>query len=1335
MPLLLVGLLFSRFLVYLSGVMIVLPLKAEELGPSSRRTGLVISEFLVRASDEQEPFIEIYHSNPWATPLGGYQLTGDITHTFPAGTMIDGLGFVVVRASDFKGELGESSGELRLLNPAGAVLLDINYESASLWPETTSEEPRSFVLAHPSFGENDPRAWSLSTTVGGSPGAPESDTPGYASIATSASDNPIIINEIMYHPISGDDDDEYIELYNRGDVAVSLDGWAFIDGISFVFDSDIRMVPGGYLVIAKNRERLLDNHPELDGALVLGGFQGQLSNGGERLQLAKPGAAQEGAMLVVDEVAYVDGGAWERWADGGGSSLELIDPHADNTFGGNWAASDETNKSEWTTVEHTGRLDHGKGAAEQLHVLLLGAGEALIDDVEVLPDDGRNVVSNGNFFFGLGGWTFQGTHRQSSLADRGGALHLRACARGDIGSNRIRTNLRQTVPSNRPATIRAQVRWLRGHPEILFRLKGNYLEALGELHLPKNLGTPGGPNSRFIENAGPVIADVRHAPVLPEADEGVTITAFVSDPDEIGHVLLNYRIDPSSEIVSVPMAADGEAGDAYFTATIPGQASRNLVAFTIEAFDLHGEPASSIFPKEAPRREALILFGENDYPGDFATYRLWMTQAVRSEWSRRVKMSNEPLPITFVYNNERVVYGAGSYYSGSAFTSPGYNSPTGTLCGYDVVFPKDNRILGVNKLTLDFPIRDPTAQREQLMYWFADQLGLPNNYRRYVHVFVNGIGNRSRSGWGSGANAIYEDVQQPGRDLIRQWFPKATAGDLYKGDYWQEFNDQGGRLDPSTTNTLTKFLTTDDEYKTARYRWNWRPRATGRSANRFEPLFELIDVMTSRDETYESEVSALVDVPHWMRTFAVNDLAANWDSFGNPGGKNTFHYRPPNQRWQLMSWDFDVGVGVFNNPTNATLFTASDASLKEFQSRESFLRYYWDGLHEATHSFFQGESVRPLLEGKYAALKASGAPVLSPFVRSGQTGHSIPEWIEARRDYLLGEMESFTSRFSISTNFGLNFQSESNVVTLSGKSPLGVFGLAVNGVSHSVHWQNANQWRMEVVLNQEINELHLTGIDARGEPLPDVSDTITITVTSAIDPPHGSVVINEIMYHPPGDAETEFVELHNRSQTTAYDLNGWRINGLGFTFENTTQLPPGGYLLVARSRDIFRETYGASVLPERIYEGSLDNGGETLTLIPAVGSAVDSVIYDDAAPWPLAADGGGVSLQRTANGSSWAISPEGLAPFTPGAMNNVPDEPMMPVLATEIERTSAENVWISIPSQPEFLYQLQMSPTLSPETWLPLGDPVMGTGERLRLRDTIQSNDAKKHYRFQIRTP
>src|SRR6185503_17773248 len=45
----------------------------------------------------------------------------------------------------------------------------------------------------------------------------------------------IVINEIMYHPISEKGDDEFVELFNQGTNAVNLGGWRFTEGISFNF--------------------------------------------------------------------------------------------------------------------------------------------------------------------------------------------------------------------------------------------------------------------------------------------------------------------------------------------------------------------------------------------------------------------------------------------------------------------------------------------------------------------------------------------------------------------------------------------------------------------------------------------------------------------------------------------------------------------------------------------------------------------------------------------------------------------------------------------------------------------------------------------------------------------------------------------------------------------------------------------------------------------------------------------------------------------------------------------------------------------------------------------
>src|SRR5439155_20806351 len=48
-------------------------------------------------------------------------------------------------------------------------------------------------------------------------------TPGTNNAAFRNSD--VVINEIMYRPISLDDDDQFVELYNKGTSAVPLGGW------------------------------------------------------------------------------------------------------------------------------------------------------------------------------------------------------------------------------------------------------------------------------------------------------------------------------------------------------------------------------------------------------------------------------------------------------------------------------------------------------------------------------------------------------------------------------------------------------------------------------------------------------------------------------------------------------------------------------------------------------------------------------------------------------------------------------------------------------------------------------------------------------------------------------------------------------------------------------------------------------------------------------------------------------------------------------------------------------------------------------------------------------
>ncbi|HSH01239.1 MAG TPA: lamin tail domain-containing protein, partial [Anaerolineae bacterium] len=392
-------------------------------------------------------------------------------------------------------------------------------------------------------------------------------------------------NEIMFDPASAQERDAYVELFNRSDEAVNISGWRLRDAIDFDFPNNTILGPGEVLVVAKDAVHLRSLYPGLNTVNCVGDYNGRLSNRGERIELNKPdelmatnriGQLETNHIhITIDEVTYGQGGRWSDWTAGGGSSLELRHPNADPNLAPNWGASDESSKSEWVTVEATGVMDNGYADAYQLHVTLLGAGEVLLDNVEVIPAGGNNLLSNPSFETGTDDWIFQGNHNGSIWEpnegdNSSGSLRIRTTGRGDTGSNRIRIQLPTTLSSGTVVTLRARARWLKGNPNLLLRLRGNWHEALGYTLTTYQLGTPGQPNSLLRDNIGPAITDTRHFPPLPPANAPVLVLAKVDDPDGLSSLAVRYRIDPTYDFITVAMTNNG-AG--LYSTIIPGQPS------------------------------------------------------------------------------------------------------------------------------------------------------------------------------------------------------------------------------------------------------------------------------------------------------------------------------------------------------------------------------------------------------------------------------------------------------------------------------------------------------------------------------------------------------------------------------------------------------------------------------------------------------------------------------------------------------------------------------------------------------------------------------------------
>jgi hypothetical protein len=128
-----------------------------------------------------------------------------------------------------------------------------------------------------------------------------------------------------------------------------------------------------------------------------------------------------------------------------------------------------------------------------------------------------------------------------------------------------------------------------------------------------------------------------------------------------------------------------------------------------------------------------------------------------------------------------------------------------------------------------------------------------------------------------------------------------------------------------------------------------------------------------------------------------------------------------------------------------------------------------------------------------------------------------------------------------------------------------------------------------------------------------------------------NLVVSKIYYNPPGSVETdEYIEIMNISGNEIELANLSFASGLTFDFNTAadTTLSAGERAVIVVNRAAFETTFAAQ-LPIHIlgeFVGALSNSGERIALLDASGGTIKDFSYNDAAPWPVSADGDGPAL-------------------------------------------------------------------------------------------------------------
>ena len=141
----------------------------------------------------------------------------------------------------------------------------------------------------------------------------------------------VVINEIMYAPSPSTN--EFIELYNRSETAVSLDELAFADANQTyvpVTPADTSLESGAYVVLVRDPPAFADAFPE--ASFLSPDDWPALNNGGDTVYLRHAPSA-----TPLDSVPYDP-----SWGGSEGRSLERIDPAGPSNAASNFASSENS---------------------------------------------------------------------------------------------------------------------------------------------------------------------------------------------------------------------------------------------------------------------------------------------------------------------------------------------------------------------------------------------------------------------------------------------------------------------------------------------------------------------------------------------------------------------------------------------------------------------------------------------------------------------------------------------------------------------------------------------------------------------------------------------------------------------------------------------------------------------------------------------------------------------------------------------------------------------------------------------------------------------------------